>query len=165
MTTNATPERTVKQLPENILKAIQDGHIDHQIEKVTISAKSSPTGKDEVQEFDALYALDVEGMAILCGGKMEPKTAAPAEGKDERTDEQKRLGACDHFNYGRLLSVRQQVRADLESRIEGPEKQIEKLVKANLAGGMFESEAEARDFVVAQLKRQGKIPADYTPKQ
>lgn len=161
MTTKVTPERTVKELPAAILQGIVDGHIDHSIETVKITAKSSPTNKDESQEFDALYALDAQGMAILCGGKIEPQTQAPTEGEDTRTEEQKRLGACDHFNYGRILSVRQNVRSALETRLEGPEKSIEKTVKANLVSGMFETEAEAREFVITRLKATGKLPADY----
>lgn len=159
--TNAVPERTVKPLADAILQAIQAGHVSHDVEKVTISAKTSPTKKDESKEFDAFYALDAVGMSVLCGGKLVPQTAAPAEGKDTRTDEEKRLGACDHFNYGRILQVRQQVRAQLESEIEGPEKTIDKQVKALVAGGSFDSEQEAREFVVGQLKKKGAIPADY----
>lgn len=164
MTTKQLPERTIKTLPEAIVAGILAGHIEHFIEKVTIKAATSPTKKDEAQEFDALYALDAEGMVILSGGKVEPKTAAPESGKDERTAEQKALGACDHFNYGRLLGIRQNVRTDLESTLEGPEKSIEKAVKANMAAGLFDTEQETREFVVAQMKKNGKLPADYTSK-
>lgn len=160
METKMTPTKTVKGLPEAILAAIVAGHVAHAIESVKIAAKTSPTGKDENQEFDALYALDAEGMALLSGGKIEAQTPK-GEGKDERTAEQKKLGACDHFNYGRLLTVRQQVRADLEARIEGPEKAIDKLVKTNVDGGMFDSESDAREAIIARWKEQGKLPADY----
>lgn len=162
MITGKSPERTVKGLPDSVLAAILAGHIGHDVETVTIGAKTSPTNKDEKQEFDALYALDAEGMAILSGGKIEAQTPKPTEGKDERTDEQKRLGACDHFNYGRLLSVRQNVRTDLEDRIAGPEKAIDKTVKANMDGGMFDSIEEAREFVIGKMLKAGRLPEGYT---
>jgi hypothetical protein len=161
MTTKTLPEKTVRELPEAIRQGIVDGHIDHQIESVKIAAKSSPTGKDEEESFDALYALDAQGMAILCNGKIEPKQDKPAEGEDTRTDEQRKLGACDHFNYGFILGVRQAVRARLESRLEGPEKSIEKAVKAGVAAGIYDSESEGREAVVATMKSKGKLPADY----
>lgn len=160
--TKVTPTETVNPIPPAILQGIVDGHISHDVESVTIRAASSPTKKDEVRKFDAFYALDLEGIAILSGGKLEAQTAAPEDGKDERTDDQKRLGAADHFNYGRLLSVRQTERAKLESAIEGPEKQIDKTVKALMAGQMFETEQEARAFVIGQMKKKGALPADYS---
>lgn len=159
--TRELPAKTVKELPAAINDAIVAGHLSHEIETVTIRAASSPTKKDESREFDALYALDAEGMALLCGGKIEPQTAKPAEGDDNRTDEQKKLGACDHFNYGRILTVRQAVRSALETSLEGPEKAIAKLVKINMDGGMFDSEEEARNHVIARWKKDGKLPADY----
>ena len=160
--TSAVPETTVAPIPPAILEGIVAGHISHDIEAVTIRAASSPTKKDESRKFDAFYALDLEGIAILSGGKLEAQTPAPESGKDERTDEQKRLGAADHFNYGRLLSVRQNERSKLESAIEGPEKQIDKTVKALIAGGMFDSEQDARSFVIGKMKAKDALPADYS---
>lgn len=159
MTTKSLPSKTVETLPQAILDAIAAGHLDHTIAEVNISAKASPTKKDESRSFDSLMALDAEGMALLCSGKIETQTPKPAEGKDERTEFQKKLGACDHFNYGYDLRVRAQVRDALVTSIEGPEKTIEKLVKANVA--MFDTEAETREFVIARLKSKGTIPADY----
>lgn len=165
MTTKTLPASTVRELPESFKEGILAGHIDHQIEEVKIAAKSSPTGKDEVDKFDAFYALDADGMAIICKGKIEPKTEKPFEGEDTRTDVQKLIGACDHFNYGFNLSQRQAARSALETRIEGPEKSIEKAVKANMAAGMFDTESETREFVIGRMKAQGKLPADYLVKQ
>jgi hypothetical protein len=159
--TKAAPEKTVAPIPPAILEGIIAGHIAHDIESVTIRAASSPTKKDEVRPFDAFYALDLDGIVILSGGKLEAQTPTP-EGKDERTEEQKRLGAADNFYYGRLLSVRQQERAKLEASIEGPEKAIDKTVKALMTGGMFGTEQEAREFVIAKLKANGSLAADYS---
>lgn len=161
LTIGKAPERTIKTLPESILNGILAGHLGHQIEDVKISAKVSPTKKDEATEFDALYALTPEGMALLMGGKLEAQTPAPEDGKDERTDEQKRVGACDHFNYGRILSVRQAVRSNFETSLEGPEKSIAKQAKSLVDGGSFDNMDEAKAFVIDRLKKQGKLAADY----
>lgn len=158
--TRALPEKSVAEIPAAVKQGILDGFISHQIEAVTITAKSSPTKKDETRQFDAFYALTIEGMAILSGGKFETQTPTP-EGKDDRTDEQKRYGACDHYNYGRLLNVRQSERSKLETSIEGPEKQITKNVKNLLAGGMADSEQAAREMAITRMKALGNLPADY----
>lgn len=161
LVTGTVPATTVGQIPASILEGIRERHIAHAIEEVTIKAKTSPTRKDESRAFDAFYALDAEGMMILCNGKIEPATPTPAEGKDERSDEQKAYGACDHFNYGRLLNVRQVERGRLEASIEGPEKSIAKLVKAMIDGGLAETETEAREEVIARLKKKGQLAPDY----
>ena len=169
LVTGSMPERfiTVDQktgavkVPQPVIDGILNKHIAHAIEEVVIKAKTSPTKKDEARQFDAFYALDAEGMMILCNGKIEPATPAPAEGKDERTDEEKAYGACDHFNYGRLLNVRQVERGRLEASIEGPEKQIAKLVKAMIDGNLADNEQEARDEVITRLKKKGQLAPDY----
>lgn len=161
MITKQNPERTVKTLPEGIVAAILAGDLAHAVEKVTISEKVSPTKKEESREFDALYALTVNGMAILMGGKLDAQTPKPAEGKDERTEQERALGAADHFNYGRILNVRQNVRTALETDLEGPEKSIAKQAKSLVDGGSFETLAEATEFVIGRLKAQGKLAQDY----
>lgn len=161
LVTKANPAETVGQIPKAILDGILAGHVAHAVEEVTIKAKTSPTKKDESRKFDAFYALDAEGMMILCNGKIEPATPTPATGKDERSDAEKAYGACDHFNYGRLLNVRQVERGRLEASIEGPEKQIAKLVKQMVDGGLHENEGEAREEVIARLKKKGQLAPDY----
>lgn len=167
LTTKTQPERTVSQLPQPILDAIVAGHLGHDVEAVTIAAKTSPSQKDEKREFDALYALDADGMSLLCGGKLEPQTSKEdleKAGIKEGTDEFKaarRNGACDHFNYGRILTVRATVRKALEESLEGFEKSIMKLAKTNLEGGMADTIEEARDAIVARWIKAQKLPADY----
>lgn len=167
MTTKEKPARLVSTLPDAILDAIVAGHLGHVIEEVTIAAKTSPTGKDEKREFDALYAFDADGMSLLCGGKIEPQTekaelekAGIKDGSAE-FKAARRNGACDHFNYGRILTVRQTVRKALEESLEGFEKSIMKLAKTNLEGGMADTLDEARDAIVARWIKGGKLPADY----
>lgn len=141
---------------EALQEAIQAGHL-RAVEdaKVTIGAKSSPTGKDEDQPYAKLEALDVEGMAVLMGGKLNASTPTPTEGKDERTDDEKRSGAADHFNYGLDLNVRQQIRNKLATELEGPSKTIEKAAKSLVEAGLHETLEEARAAVIAQRKAKG----------
>lgn len=148
---------TVYGIPADQLQAaIEGGHLEVVPEtEVTIGAKTSPTGKDEAQPYTRLNALTVEGMAILMGGKIEPATPAPKEGKDERTDDQKRAGVADHFNYGLDLSVRQQIRGKLATELEGPNKTIDKTAKQLVEAGMHDTFEEARAAVVASRKAKG----------
>jgi hypothetical protein len=121
---------------------------------VTIRAKSSPTKKDEVQPFLSYFAQNARGMSALCNGKIPPQTPKPAEGKDERSEEQKAVGACDYFNYGYDLDLRQPIRVSLEDSLAGPEKAIEKQVKSLVDGGLMTAE-EATTWVIAQRKIKG----------
>lgn len=134
--------------------AINDKNVRAVKDVVKISAKASPDNKDHEKEYTRYEALNARGMAALCGGKIEPSTSAPAEGKDERTDDQKANGACDYFNYGFDLDQRASVRASLMGELEGPEKAIAKLVKALVDGGLM-TEPEAREYVVAQRTAKG----------
>lgn len=134
--------------------AITESHVRAVQDVVKISAKASPDNKDHEKAYTRYEALDARGMAALCGGKIEPSTGAPAEGKDERTDEQKANGACDYFNYGYDLDQRASVRASLMNELEGPEKAIAKAVKA-LVDGIGMSEAAAREFVLAKRAENG----------
>lgn len=140
---------------EQLDAAVTAGHLKASKGEVTISAKSSPTGKDESRAYDKFEALDAEGMAILCDGKLEPATPAPAEGKDERTDAEKASGACDHFNYGFDLAVRQRVRGQLASDIEGPAKIIRKTAEDLVKAGLYDSVEAAAEFVKAQRAAKG----------
>jgi hypothetical protein len=144
---------TTKLSPE-IQKAIEEKNVAASTELVKISEKSSPNGKAAERPYVMLRALNARGMAVLCGGKLEPATDKPEEGDDTRTDDEKRPGAADYFNYGFDLDVRAKVRASLMSDLEGPEKAIKKAVDSLVANtGM--SETDARDFVLAQRKKAG----------
>jgi len=128
-------------LTDMVQKAITDGHVQHVQDEVKISEKASPTGKAASKAYDKLIALDAQGMAALCGGKLVPATAKPAEGKDERTDDQKAPGACDYFNYGYDLDVRASIRQELMGSLEGPEKTIKKAFDGMVLAGYSKSEA------------------------
>jgi len=146
-----------KLTPEHadaIRKAVAEKHIAAVQSKVTIRAKSSPTKKDESQPYIAYFANDARGMSVLCGGKIEPAMVKPEEGKDERTGAQRAPGACDYFNYGFDLDVRQPIRIMLEDSLAGPERAIEKVVKSLVDGGLF-GEKDAREFVVSQRTARG----------
>lgn len=104
-------------------------------------------------------ARTAKGMAVLCGGKIPPATDKPAEGKDERTDEDKAPGVCDYFNYAADLEVRGNVRSGIMSKLESPDKAVAKAV-ATLEGiGM--PKADAINVVLNQMRSAGRIAADY----
>ena len=148
----------VYSLTEDVISAaIEAGHLRAVgLENVTIGKKVSPTGKDETQAYEKLQACDLEGMVILSGGKIEPATDKPEEpAKDERTDEQKKTGACDHFNYGQDLAIRQQLRGVLAGDIEGPSKVIAKTAEGLVKAGVFDTQAEAVAFVKEQRTAKG----------
>lgn len=146
-------DAAVAKLADDIREGIKAGHIVASRGEVVISEKASPTGKGAKSFYLQMDAQNAVGMALLAGGKMEPATLKP-EGDDTRTDEQKAVGACDYYNYGRDLDVRAKVRQQLMSELEGPEKSIKKAVDSLVANtGM--AEADARTFVLAQRTKAG----------
>lgn len=117
---------------------------------VTIKMGTSGAKKDETLPYEKLVALTFDGQLILSGGKMEPGTDAPKEGKDERTKEQKQKGACDHFNYGYDLDIKRELRRQLSEELEGPAKVILKAAERLVDAGLFDTVDEA----VADIKEK-----------
>jgi hypothetical protein len=134
-------------------KAISDGHVQHVQDEVKISEKASPTGKAASKTYDKLIAVDAQGMAALCEGKLVPATPKPADGPDTRTEEEKKAGACDYFNYGYDLDVRAGIRQELLASLEGPEKTIKKAFDGMVLAGY--SKTEAADLVRNSPKFKG----------
>ena len=147
-TRGAVPGVTVSTLPQGIVDAIKASHVSHTVSTVKISAKASPTKKEESSTYDQLTAHNAQGMAVLCAGKLDTQTPVPEEGDDGRTDAEKRLGAADHFNYGFDLARRARTRAKLVTRLEGPDKAIEKATKALVDADVYATEDEARAHVM-----------------
>jgi hypothetical protein len=113
---------------EMVDKAIENGDVRKFEDVVTIGERPSPTKKEEKASFMNYRALTATGMAALCGGKYEPAKDGPEKGKkDERTDFDKEWGACNYFNYGFDLELRQAARTKLLNDLQGSEKQIVKL--------------------------------------
>lgn len=154
-----SPKDPITSWPEAQVKAVGEavaaGHILRTLAEVTIRAKSSPTKKDEIQPYWAYFAQNARGMAVLCNMKIEPATPKPETGKDERTEAQKAVGACDYFNYGFDLDLRQPIRVSLEDDIAGPENAIAKAVKQLVDGGLFKTGEAARTFVIERRKAEG----------
>lgn len=154
MANKANGNSREQNMNEMIERAIAEKHIVvDETATVEISDKASPTGKGAKTQYRKLVAQDAQGMAAMCGGKIVPATPKPEEGKDERTEEQKAAGACDYFNYGYDLEVRAKIRTDLMGTLEGPEKQITKLVAGLKAAG-FDADA-IRTTVLGSPKFQG----------
>ena len=159
VTLGAIPKFMVVTLPELILSAIKNGDVSHVVSSVKVAAKTSPTKKEESRSYDELRAQNAAGMAAICGGKLEINTPPPAEGEDERTKDEKRLGAANHFNYGYDLARRAKTRAKLMTDLEGPDKAIAKAVKALVDADMFDTEDEAREHVLAKRKARADAAA------
>lgn len=134
--------------------AIKSNDVERFDDEVTISEKASPTGKEAKRAFINYRALTATGMAAMCGGKYDPMKPSPKKGeKDERTDVEKEYGACDYFNYGYDLELRQKARTALLSELEGPEKSVRKLVLMLLAAE--NTEEDVRDTVINSPKFKG----------
>lgn len=142
------------ELSELVKSAVDSGDIRVESGEVEISAKASPDNQAHTRPYTRLVALTVAGMQALCGGKIEPATAKPEEGDDNRTDEEKANGVCDYFNYGFDLSVRSRERSALAASLEGPEKAIAKAVKSLVDNAGFDAET-ARATVIAQRQKAG----------
>jgi hypothetical protein len=162
---------------DDVKAAIAEGSIKLVDKTVKVSAKSlksaginadtvKAAGLSVDKDGDIVFPVQVpeaqngKGMAILCGGKIEPATAKP-EGKDDRTDAQKATGVCDVFNYAVDLDVRQDVRQNLiMAKLESPDKAIAKAVAALEALGMDRDSAVKA--AIAGAVASGRVSADYT---
>jgi hypothetical protein len=123
----------------------------------TVKASGLPMNEDGDIVLPILIpeALNGKGMAALCNGKIEPQTPKPETGKDERTDAEKAIGACDRFNYAVDLEFRTPARAFIMGKLESPDKVIEKAAETLVAAGLFDSLEAARAHVVEQRKAKG----------
>jgi hypothetical protein len=121
---------------------------------LTISAKVTKT-KDETLVYEKLIALNFEGQSFLTGGKEEPALDLAEGAKDERTEEEKAKGACDHFNYGFDLEVKRILRGKLAELIEGPAKVIAKSAQNLVDNGIAEDMESATAMVKAARAKKG----------
>jgi hypothetical protein len=152
------PATVIYGLSEEVLeKALADGDLRHVgTVKLTITKKESGTGRDEVQPYEKMRALTFEGMVLLSGGKAEhSEPRGNTKEKDKRSEEGKRKGAPDHFNYGLDLEVKRELRRNLESEIAGPAKAIEKMAKAMVENKLAKSLPEAIAKVKAMRLAEG----------
>lgn len=121
---------------------------------LTISAKVTKT-KDETLVYEKLIALNFEGQSFLTGGKEEPALDLAEGAKDERTEEEKAKGACDHFNYGFDLEVKRILRGKLAELIEGPAKVIAKAAQNLIDNGIADDMESATAMVKAARAKKG----------
>lgn len=123
----------------------------------TVKASGLPTNSegDIILPIEVPEALTGKGMAALCNGKIVPQTPKPEDGKDERTDEQKAIGACDRFNYAVDLEFRTPGRAFIMGKLESPEKVIEKAAETFVAAGLFDTIEAAKAHVIEGRKAKG----------
>jgi hypothetical protein len=109
-----------------------DGDRTTALTDVTITKDKSPTKKEEVIQYEKLEAISDVGQILLSGGKLEAAVLRGDEKVDPRTEQEKLKGACDHFNYGRDLNIKRELRKMLLKQIAGPEKAIKNMAKAFL---------------------------------
>jgi Holliday junction resolvasome RuvABC DNA-binding subunit len=94
--------------------------------------------------YTQLIATDLDTMKALCGGPVDlvlnddgsPKKGAPS--------------VASAFNYGNDLNAKRTVRNFHESKTKGPEKSVNAAVKALMALGYTQAEAET----VAKARQQ-----------
>lgn len=156
--TAAWIEDRVSKLGEKLQQSIRDGHVIPSIGAVLVGKDASPTKQAVFREYLKLDSQSGEGMRDIMNGKIKPATPKPAEGKDERTPDQKAAGACDMFNYGYDLDVRAKVRIDLIQSLEGPEKAIANMIKGLRAGE--NDDDTIRTIVLASPKFKGTANLD-----
>jgi hypothetical protein len=131
------------RIPDRWREAIMAGDIMATIDSVKVDVKNKKEPARRI--YVRLAGLTRAGCEALVDGR-ETKTA---DGN----------GFVDYFNYGFDLGVRGQERNKLMQSLEGPEKAIERSVKAMGIAGI--PRAIALKMVVGQLIEQGELPADY----
>ena len=115
--------------------AVDSGDIELTDDKVKVSAKASPNGKELLAEYQHATAKSYRGALAMCGGSEED--------------------VLYFFNYAHDMSVRAPIRQRLIGEAEGPEKAITKASKALVDAGIYDTEEEARVAVIAQRKAKG----------
>ena len=154
--------------------------------KVECTVKDGLTGNEKTESAPVTYpefetADDV--LAYLAGSEMKLAdgtvlVTAPADvvtdGKVAKTAADVLKERVTEFikaaNYGLNLNARSEVRSQLQAKLEGPDKAINKLVadivKARAAAGMPISETDARKLAVSMLGLQPAVEtAPATPEQ
>ena len=130
------------------------------------------TATVKVNKVDVPYtkyvALTVAGALAFCSGRMEPEYEKDDKGEPKvdpetgkRVEKRGSLSVLGEFNYGADLGVRATVRQRYLATQEGPEKAIEKAVKALTALGM--DEATARSVAEAQAAKMAATAPAETP--
>jgi len=99
------------------------------------------------------------GSAVLTCAPPPAQKPPPAPEVCDNSKDDNGNGYVDFFNYGFDLGVRGQERNKLMQALEGPEKAIERSVKAMGIAGI--PRTIAIKLVVNQLIEQGELPADY----
>lgn len=118
-----------------VKSAVDAGDITLEPDKVKVSAKASPNGKELLADYSRASAKTYRGALAMCGGVEED--------------------VLYFFNYAHDMSVRAPIRQRLIGEAEGPEKAITKAAKALVDAGLFDTEDEARIAVIAQRKAKG----------
>lgn len=112
--------------------------------------------------YEKLEAVDLEGMVLLAGGKLEPQTSrGDKKAEDTRTKAQKAKGVPDHFNYGLDLEVKRAIRRKIEGKTIDPEKAIEKMAALLVKFGVAKTETAA--LVLARKQYAEAMAAGNEP--
>lgn len=133
--------------------AIKDGHILATWSTVVVTAKVSPTGKAGSKPYVRLEAQNANGLAALFEGFINaavPEDKLPDGISVEEKKKKTTKGACDYANYGLDLERRAQIRQQLLSELEGPEKTVRKAVASFLA--MEYEPAEVKTMIMNSPK-------------
>lgn len=147
---------------------IADGSVVSVLKRVKMSAKSSGTSKAEYWPYISYRAVRSPGMTALAGGRSDAKVKLPDNYKDlsdvqkKQADNRNQDGACDYFNYGYVLTISAPIRNFLSSKIENPEKAIDKAVAQIMKTGLFKTKEAALAVVIRQRQDNGMpLPAAY----
>ena len=147
---------------EALAAALAEGHIKVEDKDVTVKDKSKDkSGVDEKWPYVAYIAQDAAGMAALAGGRNTVAKPLPenydklSENDKRKADNAARDGAADYFNYGFGLTITQPIRTMLTNSLGGVEKEIEKQIAQTMKTGIYDTEDEAREAVIAQRRKKG----------
>lgn len=152
---------------EAIAMAVQNGTIETEVKQVKVGKEKTGTGKDEFWPYVVYRAVKGPGMTALSRGRQEAAKKLPEDFAKRSENEQKRAtleardGACDYFNYGYTLTLMQPIRVMLANSLGGVEKEIDKQVAQMMKMNLYETQEEARAYIIAQREKRGfEIPAE-----
>lgn len=138
--------------------------------EITISAKTSPTGKDEAIPFTdggkVVFALETPEQArelFEIAEANKGTQTVKVDGKEVEVPAENPINVLLTYAYG--LNCRAKIRADFESAHEDPEKANVKLAKALVSSGKIkprkgEDEAKTMARALAYAKALGEADED-----
>lgn len=152
-----------------IAALFESGKITREARVVRISAQTAGTEEDQLWPFYAYIPAGQKEAVVMSNNMARPRPwdSFDESEREKLTEAQRKIaqtwGLVDYWAYGYYLQFTQPIRLMLSEKAGGPEKEIQKQVKLHMKSGLFDTEEEAREAVLAQRARRAAKAAQTQP--